>query len=262
MKAFSLLQAFRQPDEWLTSSEMSRRARLPEASGYRLVQTLEGIGAVVRDGRGRYRPGMLLLSLSADVVARDLWSRVPQGSLDQFAREFGISVQVGVLDDDMVTHVAHAGCARPGMPSEVGMQFEAYPTAIGKVLLAALDPDSLDRFLSMELIALTSRTITDADHLRASLAQVREQGVALDDRESLDTLACLAVPIRDPHNRTVAAVSVSDAVERMTAERREHLLPALQMAAEAIGKRLYPRRSEPATMPRNTSRLAASGGGL
>jgi len=53
MKAFALLKAFREPHEWLTSCELSRRANLPEASGYRLIQTLEEIGAVVRGPRGR-----------------------------------------------------------------------------------------------------------------------------------------------------------------------------------------------------------------
>src|SRR5882762_8711397 len=68
LKAFSVLRAFRRPDEWLTSCELSRRANLPEASGYRLIQTLEEIGAVVRGPRGRYRPGLLLLSLSHNVT--------------------------------------------------------------------------------------------------------------------------------------------------------------------------------------------------
>ena len=62
-KAFAMLKSFRDPGEWLTSSELSRRANLPEASGYRMIQTLEEIGAVVRGPRGRYRPGMLLVSL-------------------------------------------------------------------------------------------------------------------------------------------------------------------------------------------------------
>ena len=44
-KAFAMLKSFRRSDEWLTSSELSRRANLPEASGYRLIQTLEEIGA-------------------------------------------------------------------------------------------------------------------------------------------------------------------------------------------------------------------------
>ena len=72
MKAFALLKSFRDPEEWVTSCELSRRANLPEASGYRLIQTLEEIGAVARGPRGRYRPGLLLLSLSQNVTLAEL----------------------------------------------------------------------------------------------------------------------------------------------------------------------------------------------
>src|SRR5579871_2364006 len=48
IKAFALLKSFRDAEEWVSSSELSRRAGLPEASGYRLIQTLEEIGAVAR----------------------------------------------------------------------------------------------------------------------------------------------------------------------------------------------------------------------
>jgi DNA-binding IclR family transcriptional regulator len=71
-RAFAILKSFRNPEEWLTSSELSRRSNLPEASGYRLVQTLAEIGAVVRGPQGRYRPGMLLVSLSQNVIVPDL----------------------------------------------------------------------------------------------------------------------------------------------------------------------------------------------
>lgn len=253
MKAFSLLQSFRGEDEWLTSSELSRRARLPEASGYRLVQTLEGIGAVVRDGRGRYRPGMLLLSLSAKVSARDLWGKVPQALLDDLAGAMDTSIQVGVFEDGMVSHVARAGRPRPGLPGAVGMHFEAYPTAIGKVLLAALDAAALDAFLlDGELVALTSRTIVDADRLRGVLADVRAEGHAIDDRETLDTLACVAVPILDPGGRTVAAISASDEVSRVTPGRHAQLRAALDTAADAIGHRLFPWRT-PMPRPRRAA---------
>src|ERR1044072_424393 len=57
MKAFALLKAFRDGEEWVSSSELSRRANLPEASGYRLIQTLEDVGAVVRAPPGRYGTG-------------------------------------------------------------------------------------------------------------------------------------------------------------------------------------------------------------
>ena len=55
LKAFTMLKSFRHPDEWVTSSELSRRAGLPEASGYRLIQTLEEIGAMLGVTRERIR---------------------------------------------------------------------------------------------------------------------------------------------------------------------------------------------------------------
>src|SRR5690242_3734657 len=72
IKAFALLKSFRDAEEWVSSSELSRRAGLPEASGYRLIQTLEEIGAVARGHKGRYRTGPLLLSLSHNVTLGEL----------------------------------------------------------------------------------------------------------------------------------------------------------------------------------------------
>src|ERR1700710_1227426 len=86
LKAFAMLRAFDRPDEWLTSSEVSRRANLPEASGYRLIQTLEEIGAVVRGPRGRYRPGLLLLSLSHNVTINDLLRDAGQSLMSELAK--------------------------------------------------------------------------------------------------------------------------------------------------------------------------------
>lgn len=242
MKAFSLLQSFHGPDEWLTSSELSRRARLPEASGYRLMQTLEDLGAVVRDSRGRYRPGMLILTLSQGVVAQDLWSRVPQTLLNDLARELDVAVQVGTVADCMVSYVARAGRPRAGFTFDVGSQFEAYCTAVGKVLLSSLDDRALDDVLSQgELVSLTSNTITDREALRRQLVQVRAECTASDDREMIDALACVAVPIHDAGGCVVAAISASDDAARIDEARQHTLRKALWQTAAAISKRLFPR---------------------
>lgn len=243
MKAFNLLKSFTSPDEGLTSSELSRRAQLPEASGYRLVQTLEGIGAIVRDSRGRYRPGMLLLSLSQDIAPSDLWREASQNILAQLARDWRASAHVGVLEDGMATYVAMAG--QSPMNVRVGTQLEAYCTALGKVLLGALSRDDLAAFLAEgELIALTSRTITEPSRFCTTLQQIREQGYALDDRETLEGLRCLAAPIRNPTGRIVAAVSVSSSDETLIVERQEEMRVAVISAAHAIGSKLYPWRSD------------------
>jgi DNA-binding IclR family transcriptional regulator len=240
VKAFSLLQSFTRPNEWLTSAELSRRANLPQASGYRMVQTLEEIGAIVRDSRGRYRPGMLLLDLSQDIAARDIWTEVSSGVLEALALELGVTAHVGVLENGMVTYVAKMGEGPAGLRTSVGAQLEAYCTAIGKVLLAALPERELAEFLDDgELIPLTARTITDRRAFLETAWRVRTQGYAVDDGETAEDVCCLAAPIRNRAGKTVAAISVSDEPAGMARRPAADLRQRLQDAAGAIGARLY-----------------------
>ncbi len=241
-KAFKLLRAFRDADEWLTSAELSRRARLPQASGYRLIQTLEEIGAVIRGPQGRYRPGMLLVQLSQRVEVAELLRSVSHPVLFELASRLSLTVHMGILEHGMVTYVAKVGeSAGFAVHTRVGAQLEAYCTGLGKVLLAAMPRREFDDFLDEgDLIALTDHTITDPAIFRREIERVRFRGFAIDDRESAPELRCVAVPVNDPSGRTIAAISVSDIDERMTAERQEEVRLALQLAAGAIQRKLSP----------------------
>jgi DNA-binding IscR family transcriptional regulator len=95
IKAFTLLKSFRDAEEWVSSSELSRRAGLPEASGYRLIQTLEEIGAVARGPKGRYRTGPLLLSLSHNVTLAELLREASQPLMTD--RFFGVPTWLSPL---------------------------------------------------------------------------------------------------------------------------------------------------------------------
>src|SRR5260221_14118951 len=84
-KAFALLRSFRAPQEWVTNAELSRRSGLSEPCAHRLMKTLEEIGAVVRDRRGGYRPGLGVATPSQDVAIRDLIRGTPQKILASVA---------------------------------------------------------------------------------------------------------------------------------------------------------------------------------
>ena len=242
LKAFSMLKAFHRPDEWLTSSELSRRANLPEASGYRLIQTLEQIGAVVRGPRGRYRPGMLLVSLSHNVAIGDLLREASVDILAKLANRFDLTVHLGLLEGGMVTYIAKVCTPTSLSPhTRLGSQLEAYCSGLGKVLLAALPDDQLEGFImDGALVALTPYTITDRTRLRAELQKVRRAGYAVDDREIRADMRCLAVPIHDAEGRTVAAMSATDHAERVTPDRQAQVLDALLAAAHALEHKVYP----------------------
>jgi len=241
-KAFAMLKSFRRPDEWVTSSELSRRANLPEASGYRLIQTLEEIGAVVRGPRGKYRPGMLLVALSQNVVVGELLHEASQAIAQALSNKLNVTVHLGLLEGGMVTYVTKASTPDSfATHTRAGSQLEAYCSALGKVLLADLPVEQLDNsILDNELVALTPHTITDHDAMRRELDKVRECGFALDNKESRLDTCCVAVPIRDGYGRTVAAMSATDSTERMTEERRAELRDGLLEAAAALSRKVYP----------------------
>ena len=242
MKAFAILKAFHDPEEWVTSCELSRRANLPEASGYRLIQTLEDIGAVVRGPRGRYRTGLLLLSLSRNVTITELLHDASQALMTEWSGRLNLTMHLGVLEHGMVTYVTKV--APPGafpIHTKVGAQLEAYCSALGKVLLAALPNEQMEAvIMDGALVALTPHTITSAPALRIELGRVREQGYALDDRENHADIHCIAVPVKDRDGRAVAALSASDDVRRMTPERQAEVRDVLLGVAAQLRQKLYP----------------------
>jgi DNA-binding IclR family transcriptional regulator len=147
----------------------------------------------------------------------------------------------------MVTYVAKV--SNPGafpVHTRVGAQLEPYCSGLGKVLLAALPDEEVERFiLEGALVALTPYTITTAAALRSELNLVRKRGYALDDREHQANMRCIAVPVLDGEGRAVAALSATDDAERMTPERQVEIRDALFGAAAILRQKLYPTTSAP-----------------
>ena len=242
MKAFAILKAFHDPEEWVTACELSRRADLPEASGYRLIQTLEDIGAVVRGPRGRYRTGLLLLSLSRNVTVSELLRDAAHPLMNECSQHLGLTMHLGMLEQGMVTYLAKV--APPGafpVYTKVGGQLEAYCSGLGKVLLAALPDEQMESVvMDGALVALTPHTITTTQGLRAELKRVREQGYALDDRENKADMRCIAVPVKDRDGRAVAALSASGDAQQMTPARQLEVRDTLFGVAAQLRQKLYP----------------------
>jgi DNA-binding IclR family transcriptional regulator len=241
-KTFAILRAFQHPDEWLTSQELSKRAHMPKASGHRLVQTLEEVGAIVRGPHGRYRLGMLLLSLSKNVASKDLLCEMGTPVLNDLAARLNLTVHLGMLENGMVFYVKKVSTPT-SFPSHTlaGSHLEAYCSGLGKVLLAALHEDELESFiLEGDLVALTPNTITEWGALRLELEKVRRQGFAFDDCESRADTYCVAVPLHDMDGNVVAAISVTGDAQNMTKERIPAVCDALMEAASVFRKRLCP----------------------
>lgn len=130
--------------------------------------------------------------------------------MDALSRSLAESCSLAVLDGAEIVYVARVPTQRIMSQSlAVGTRLPAFPTSMGQVLLAALPPAELDRLLDQHpLKALTNKTITDRAAYCAKIARVRREGYALVDEELERGVRSIAVPVRDRHGQTIAAMNV------------------------------------------------------
>lgn len=114
-----------------------------------------------------------------------------------------------------------------------------YNTAHGKVLLADCSLAEIRAiFADVRLEPTARRTLVTADRIAAACARARAEGTAIDDREFLDEVRCVAAPIRDANGRIVASVGISAPTTRFPPKRFATGRTQVLAAADAIMKAL------------------------
>jgi len=235
-RGLSVIRAFDGTRPELGLSEVSRATGLTRATTRRLLLTLVRLGYVRQDGnRFSLRPRVLELGYSY-LSALSL-PELAQPHMEALVADLNESSSIAVLDDTDIVYVVRVPTSRiMSITIAVGTRLPAYATSMGRVLLAALDRETLDdRLTRMKIRTLTPTTVSDVGGLRAELQRVRDRGWAAVDQELEQGVRSAAVPIRDASGTVTAAMNVSVHASRMSMqELRKQVLPGLLRTAEAI----------------------------
>ena len=209
-KAFSLLSTLSEHGGCaLGVSELARRTQLSKSTAFRVLGMLERNAMVERVG-AKYRLGTRLHELGKSVYAPGQ-DRIRDLLLPFLADLYEITrhtAHVASLHGTDVVYLAKLyGHRTAATPSRIGARLPAHCTAVGKVLLA-YDPAATTDALSTQLHRLTRHSICDTETLATELAQVRRDGVALDQEESQVGVICVAAPVMGQSGRPLVAMSV------------------------------------------------------
>lgn len=127
----------------------------------------------------------------------------------------------------------HQGLARiPGLQERISPG-EAHALAVTKALVAA-SPE-LEETLRQEagLTPFTGRTISEPDGLGLELAQVRQNGFALDREEFAEGFCCIAAPIFNPDGEVAASLGISTPPRRFATDYVGLVNEVVEVAATA-----------------------------
>jgi IclR family transcriptional regulator, pca regulon regulatory protein len=235
-RGLAVIRAFGPDRERLSLSEVARATGLTRAATRRFLLTLVKLGYVRNDGREfSLRPRVLELGYA--YLSGLGMPEVAAPHLEELVARVRESSSISVLDGHHIVYVARVPTKRiMTVAISVGTRFPVYATSMGRVLLAGMSQDELDRYLAeAEFEAFTARTVTDPDRLREIVRDVAKQGYAIVDQELEEGLRAIAAPIHGAGGAVTAAINVSAHASRVSmAAMRADLLPAMLETARRI----------------------------
>jgi len=237
-KGFVVLEALLAAEAPVSLAELAQLVGMPKASVHRLLLQLEEARLIRRDLTGKaWLQAPRLVDLSLRAVARAARMDPVHAALRRLVDEVGESVNLAVLDRGEVVYADRVECNWPLRTTfQPGSRVPIHCTASGKMFLAAMEPEQLDRIIGTgsKLAAYTGRTLTRRADLDAELARIRQDWVAVNDQEYMVGLVGVAVPVRDAEGRVLAVVAIHAPVPRLTAEAALRHVPRLRRAAKDI----------------------------
>ncbi|HKF70490.1 MAG TPA: IclR family transcriptional regulator [Stellaceae bacterium] len=240
-RAFDLLEEVARKRDGITLSELSKRVALHNSTAFHLLKTMVVLGYIEqsRDSK-RYRIGRRLFTLAAAALDEIELVNLATPVLESLTRATGECAHFAIRSgDDIVVLAKTAGTGMFQMVDRAGVVRPAHCTALGKVLLAALTPVQVERYLvSHELRRFTAKTIVERATLHRELKDVRRTGIGFDDGEFDAEARCVAVPVRDFTGQVAGAIGLSGPIWRLSIQALQEKAQQVREAASDLSREL------------------------
>ncbi len=246
LRGLNILTLFARKNQTLSLTEIASITGLNKTTVFRLLNTLEEAGYLLRDlETKRYRPGIKVLTLGFAAITSLDFRQVAHPYLEQLSQRVNETVSMSILDEMEIVYIDRVRNQQiMGVVLGLGSRLPAHCSAMGKVILAHLQPTDLNRRLEMGNLAhLTPKSLSSCPDLKSELSKVRQQGYAINDEEIEIGLRAVAAPIWDHSNRVVAAINITGlaariSLERISGELADEVCQTANLISQALGYKL------------------------
>ena len=233
-RAFRMLACFDPASQSLSLTSLSARAGLPKATALRIARKLAEWGALERTGDGNYVIGLRLLEIASLAPRVHGLRATALPYMEDLHHATGQHVLLAVRDGHeavLVERLSARGAGR--VLYRVGGRMPLHSTGVGLVLLAHAPAQLQEEILGGDLTGDPGNMQLSGHDLRARLAAVRRDGVAMSSRAQPEPMTSVAAPIVDSRSTPIAALSVITRSEQIEPAA---LTPAVIAVARAISR--------------------------
>jgi DNA-binding IclR family transcriptional regulator len=242
-RAFRLLACFGPGSQPLSLTSLSVRAGLPKATALRIARKLVEWGALERTEDGSYVIGLRLLEVASLAPRGHGLRATALPYMEDLHHATGQHVLLAVRDGHQAVLVERLSARGAGrVMYRVGGRMPLHATGVGLVLLAHAPAQVQEEVLGGDLTRDPADLHLSGRDLRARLAAVRRDGVAVASRSQPEPMTSVAAPIVDRHGTPIAALSV---ITRSEHTEPAVLTPAVIAVARAISRAMSPPSAPP-----------------
>ncbi len=221
-RALDIINLFDGSHAELGNNEIAKMLEMDPGTAAGLVYTLRLNNYLDQNPDNRkYRLGLKLAERAAVLLNQIDLRKIATPYLEELRQWCGESINLAIRDHNEVVYIERLfGHHSLGIRSELGKRARLHSTALGKAILANMNPEETDAILTgYEFISVTPKTITNLKDFLVELERVRESGYAIDEEENELGGRCLAAPVFNNDGVPVAAVSISVPIQRLPREK-------------------------------------------
>lgn len=236
-RGLEILRMFRRSRPILAAPEIAQELAIPRTTVFRLLQTLEQSGFVVRTGGDReYRLGLAVLSLGFEYLASQDLTDLASPILQRLRDSTGCATHLVIRDGrDVLYLLRFPGISVINSSISVGTRLPAHATVMGRLFLADLTARELaELYPETRLETYTPQTPRTPSDLTRLLAGDLGRGYLVSEGYYEKGINAVAAPVRDRGDRVIAAINLI-AREGEADSKRLHgelVSPVLAAAAE------------------------------
>ena len=214
---------------------LARALGLSLSSAYSLSNSLrtEGFLELAPTASGLYVLGPKMVSLYRSYVESTLQPERLEPFLEELRDRASARAYIAMWNsgDLEIAEMLGRRGGRELTDLSKGFRGAAHALALGKIFLAEVPEERWPTYLQgLSFKRFARGTITARDQLKHNLLAVRERGLALDQEEFSEGACCMAVPVRDPDGRLIAAFGIAVPTRRF-----KHQLPTLAKVLRDVG---------------------------
>lgn len=217
-------------------AQIAESTNITYSTAHRIVSALVQRDYLKKQGRN-FSLGRKVLELGFSAYSQVQITQIARPILQKLADQTSDTVHLVEREQNYVIYLDKISSQRAiEISSRIGGVKPLISTGVGKAMLLSQSESEWVEIYNQQNQFLKKQL--ELEQWLEMMRNYRLRGYAYDKGEDELFIRCVAAPIKSGNGKTIAAVSVSSAVDYMNEDRMQDLVPLVQAAARDISKEL------------------------